>query len=146
MKIKCIANTGNDLSEKSIEAGKFRASQFDIDIGKVYTVYSMFIFRGALQYLLSKDSTDRPFWYSAELFEVVDSLLSLEWHFSFIGYSDNYESKNSLAAMWGYKEMIVNSKHHIDLIEGELKAIAIFFKRKREIDEYEELSKFMHKK
>lgn len=146
VKVKCIANTGKDLSEKSIESGEHRGVKFDVDIGKVYVVYSMFIFRGALDYLLSEESTDVPFWYPAELFEVVDSLLSLEWHFTFIGYGENHESKKSLAAIWGYKEMIFDSKHYIDLTEREPEALDIFFKRKREMDEYEELSKFMYKK
>ena len=149
MKVKCIANKGKNLSGKVIEAGGFRVSPFGIDIGNVYIVYSMFLCRGTLQYLLLGESTDAPFWYHADFFEVVDSLLSLEWHFTFRGY-DNYdkddEDQNPLAAIWGYKEMILDLEHYVDLIEREPEALDIFFKRQREMDEYEELSKFMYKK
>ena len=142
MKVKCIANTGEDLSEKTIAVGQLKTTEYDINIEKIYTVYSMHMWKGILSYLLSDELNDWPFWYPAELFEVVDPLLPMEWYFSF----NRYENKEPRNAIWGYKEMALDPQHRIDLIERETEALEIFFKRKKEIDEYEELSKFIPKK
>jgi len=137
MKVKCVAKTGEDLSKKSIKAGKLRTTIFPLSIGKVYNVYGISTWKGRLDYLL-----DIPGWYPAELFEVVDHLLPICWYF------DSRKSKSLFTKLfssharenvWSYKEMVLDPKHIIDLLEGELEAVEIFRRRKEEIDEYEEL-------
>lgn len=112
MKVRCIFNTGESLSRKTIEAGSLRTSEYPISIGREYVVYSMFIWKGCLKYLLVESADQSPSWYPAELFEVFDHLLSPIWYFTF-------EKDKNPVAMWGYKEMIYDPKHYIDLIEYE---------------------------
>lgn len=133
MKIRCIANTGKDLSKLTIESGQLVTTIYPLDIGKSYSVYGIDVWRGCIDYLI--DIGDHPGWYPAELFEVVDSVVPSEWHFSFNGYNQDYP----LYGVFGYKEMVFDSKkHNSDLLDWEPAARALFFKRKREIDELEE--------
>jgi len=122
MKVKCFINIpGNG----------------DLDIGEIYTVYGMSIWEDSLNYLLADD--DRPNWYLAKRFEVVDSLIPLNWYFIFKN-SAQQASIKPLKALWGYKEMIFDSQHYIDLIEREPEALGFFARRKKEIDEFEKMN------
>jgi hypothetical protein len=138
MKIKCIANTIAGLSKKTIELGYSSTSKFNIEIGETYTVYGMSMWKNSLDYLIAENETNNPAWYPAELFEVTFNLLPIVWYFNFERYT-NYKGEDSEKAIWGYKEMIGDPEHFSDLAEGKPEAIEIFLKRKRQIDEYEEL-------
>ena len=147
MKVKGILNKGTDLSQKTIESGYIREAQYSIDIGEIRVVYGIMLLRGCVRYLLSEDAKCAPFWESADFFEVVDPLLPMEWYFSLTVLADDDEyTQGFQKAIWGYKEMALDENHYEDLIEREPEALDIFFKRKKEIDEYEELSKFISKK
>jgi len=103
----------------------------------------MHLFKEAIEYLISKGPSEKPFWYPAEIFEVVDPLLPIQWYFCFKGYdTEDKTRRDLLSAIWGYEEMALNPNHFVDLIEREPEALEIFFKQKKEIDEYEELNKF----
>jgi hypothetical protein len=41
--------------------------------------------------------------------------------------------------MWGYKEMVFDLRHMVALIECEVDAIEVFYRRQAEIDEWQEL-------
>lgn len=133
MKVKCIANTGIDLSLGTKALGNSNETQFSIKIGEIYTVYGQHLFKGVLGYLILGTYENLPSWYPVELFEVVDTILPLEWHFKFYGYDNN------ISSMWGYKELVLDENHHDALLEREDKAIRIFLKRKKEIDELYEM-------
>jgi len=128
MNVKCIANTGEYLLEKSVETGELRATKYPVDIGEVYTVYCMSTWKGCLDYLLSGEDARFSFWYPAELFEVVNPLLPLEWYFTFRTYGGEVRE-----AIWGYKEMVSDSKHLVYLIEREQEVVEIFLKRKKSL-------------
>jgi len=135
MKVKCIANTGLNLSTKSIEIGYTKQARFDLSVGEIYTVYSMLIFKEAIEYLISKGPLEKPFWYTAELFDIVDNQLSFQWFFVFRGYDHPEEVQDLSVAIWGYREMVFDDRHRLDLIEREPEALKVFFKRKQEMDE-----------
>ena len=137
MKVKCVFNTGNNLSENTLQAGYSKTTRFNLDIDKEYAVYGMSMWKGSLNYLLAEDPST-PSFYPAELFEVTDHLLPLIWFFNFEKY-ENYEGKESSTAVWGYKEMVLDPDHYIALLEGKLEALSIFNKRKEKIDEWQEL-------
>ncbi|MFC1842696.1 hypothetical protein ACFLYU_03505 [Candidatus Dependentiae bacterium] len=145
MKVKCIANTGGSLSQKTIDAGYKKDSQLNVKIGSKYTVYSMIMRGDSLDYLIVGESLEAPSWYPAELFEVTNHLLPMTWLFTFDKYK-NYKGEDSQIAIWGYKEMISDPEHYIALTEGKQKALEVFIKRKQEIDECEELRWFQTKK
>ncbi len=130
MKVKCIANRGEDLSLQSIEAGDLITTDFQIDIGNIYIVYGIAIWKGVIQYLTFDKHETLPFWHPSELFIVVDNALPNEWYFQY--YGDKNE--HNLMALWGYKELVSDQSHYEELIEREDKAIKVFLQRKEEIE------------
>ncbi|PFZ26661.1 GNAT family acetyltransferase [Bacillus wiedmannii] len=62
-------------------------------------------------------------------------LLPLGWYFA------DYKLSKAITIeyMWVYKELALNHRHALGLIERESKDMALFLKRKAEIDEFEEL-------
>lgn len=131
MKIKCIGNSGRDLSLKALEAGHFLTTEFDLKVGDVYMVYGISLWKGIIQYLTMDKQVTLPFWYPADLFVVLDNLLPMEWYYRFFGHTENCD----LTALWGYRELVLDENHYTALIDRESEAIRIFLKRKREIDE-----------
>ena len=128
--MRCVFNTGEGLSEESIAIGDSVDSKYPIKLGEIYNVYGQNLYKGTLGYLILGTYENLPSWYPAELFEVVDSLCPLEWYFQ-------YEARPVLNAIWGYKELVLEPSHYDDLIDREDKAVRIFLKRKKEIDESE---------
>jgi len=96
-----------------------------------YNVYAIMIWKNRLKYLLLEE-TKSPFWHFSYEFEIIDNLLPIEWYFDFKGCKED-----PLEAIWGYKEIVLDNNHRSDLLDRVPKAIAIFEKRKREIDDYE---------
>ena len=129
MRVKCLKNKGTDLSEKAMNVSGTVHTEFSLNIGTEYMVYSISLCKGILRYLILGKDENLPSWYPAELFEITDNLLPIEWYYAFY-------PNQVVSAIWGYKEIIFDSKHNIDLIEREDHAIRIFLKRKTEIDEY----------
>jgi hypothetical protein len=133
MKVRCVANTGAALLPGSKRIEKLISKEYSIEIGREYAVYCMSMWKGSLDYLLEDDG---PYWYPADLFEVVDPLMPPLWYFTFRVRNVEYEF---MQAIWGYKEMIIDTGHHDALTLHESDALDIFAKRKEEIDEWQEL-------
>ena len=131
MKVRNIANTGRDLSTNAKALGNSDEAKYPVKIGEVYNVYGQSLYKGVLSYLLIGTFENLPSWYPVELFVVVDPQLPLEWYYNFFGYDGN------LSCIWGYNELVLDENHYDALIEREDKAIRIFLKRKKEIDESE---------
>jgi hypothetical protein len=131
MKVKCVANQGKFLSTRSLSAGQLKSSEFQLEIDKLYTVYSISLWKGTLTYLTMDKWFTLPFWHPAELFKVEDHLLPIEWFFKFFGHQEV-----GLEALWGYQEMIFDPFHYQNLIEREDNAVKTFLKRKEEIDNW----------
>jgi len=145
MKVRCVANTGKSLSQKNLDLGYKKESKFNVEIESEYIVYSMMRWGETLDYLIIGEKSEVPSWYPVELFEVVNHLLPPVYYFIFSKYK-NYKGKESQLAIWGYKEMTTSLDHYIALTEENTRALEIFFKRKCQIDEFEELSQFRFKK
>jgi len=141
MRVRCVSNVE---SKKKINSDGLKTVSYDLGVGTEYVVYGMTFWGGSLDYLVLGDS-GIPSLYPAELFKVVNHLVPLVCFFNFETYK-NYKGENSQIATWGYREMINDSQHYIELMEGKQKAIDIFFKRKRKIDEYEDLCRCSCKK
>jgi len=127
MKIKCKSNKASYLSEKSLRVSGTVNTIFPLEIGKNYIVYSICLWEGILKFLTIGEE-NLPSWYPAELFDVVDKMIPLEW------YCD-VKSGENLEAIWGYREIVIDEEHYDELLEREDKAVRIFLKRKKEIDE-----------
>jgi len=131
MKVRCIANSGKDLSKQALESGHLKTSEYQLIVGDVYTVYGISLWNNVLNYLTMDRYGTLPFWHPAELFSVEESLLPLEWYYQYFGNGVD----TCLSALWGYKELVADENHYDELLEREDTAIRIFLKRKREIDE-----------
>ncbi len=129
MKIKCVATLRKDLHQKTQDVLVTR--DFELPIGKVFTVYSISMWQNVLHYLIVDALETRPSWFPAELFIVQDTLLPKEMHYTYFGLED----KRGVNALWGYKEMALDDRHYVDLIEREPNAIEVFLRQRKEIDE-----------
>jgi hypothetical protein len=128
MKIKCIATLRKDLNQSTRDVLITR--DFELPVGKKFTVYGISIWHGVLHYLIVEDIEWSPSWIPAELFIVEDTILPKETHHKYFGLQD----PRGVNALWGYKEMVFDDHHYGDLMESEKIAVEIFLKRKREID------------
>lgn len=134
MLLKCISNTGKGLSKKTILAGYPESKEFkDIKVDESYIVYGVCFEGDVVLYLLFGKESKFPDWYPAELFEVINPLKPLIWYYNFYGYN------NYVTAIWGYKELVMDPEHNLNLIEKNKEDLKIFLERKQKIDEYEEL-------
>ena len=131
MKVKCIGNKGNSLSKYTVDMHHSPNSRFEIKLGEAYNVYGILLWDNILYYLTINMYNDRPDWYPAELFEVVDYRLPFEWFYEFYGYEAH------ITAIWGYNELVYIKKHHDNLFEREEEALRIFTRRKLEIDNFD---------
>lgn len=127
MKVLCIYQNARDISEKSMKVSGTSNTEFSVSIGNEYIVYGMMLWKGVIKYLIVGNH-DKPSWYPAELFEVKNDSLPLEWYFDFC-ITDNLE------AIWGYSELVHDPEHFDLLQERDSNAIKIFLKRKQEIEE-----------
>ena len=129
------------MKVRYIGAGYGKKSKFNLETGSEYTVYGMIMWGGSLDYLILGSTSEYPSWYPMELFELTNHLLPLIWYFDFHQYK-NEKGENLQKAIWGYREMISDAEHHITLTEEKPEALKVFLKRKRQIDEFEELNEF----
>ncbi len=130
MRIKCIGNNGSYLDKITLQkSGELKTVEYPIKIGDEYVVYGQMIYDEVLYYLIKGTYEDLPSWYPAELFEVTNNLIYMEWYFRF-------DSKSELSAIWGYWELVFSLEHYDGLIDREKKDIKIFLDRKKEIDEF----------
>jgi hypothetical protein len=129
MKIKCTATLRKDLSQKTQDVYLI-TQDFELPIGKIFTVYAISIWDSVLHYLIVAVNEPKPDWYPADLFTIEDNILPKETYHKYFGAKD----RRGVHALWGYKEMVIDDQHYVDLIEREDKAVEIFLKRKKEID------------
>jgi len=126
MQVKCISNKEGGFLEE----------------GQIYTVYSTLIDDDSCSYLIAEKDCCISYWFSAEHFEVVSHLVLPTWYFAFKGYGA-FDEVSGLrfptTAIWGYKEMVYDPYHRINLIDREPETLEIFKKRQEEMDEFEEL-------
>jgi hypothetical protein len=141
MKIKCLYNTGKALriyEERPLEShelGRFGATKYteynDIEIGKEYLVMGMILFDSYLSYLIDNRTISAV---PCQLFEVVDSSVTPNWHFRLIRNDENIYPY--IKAIWGYFELCFDEKSYEKLImEIEDEAQRIYFIRKIEVEQ-----------
>ena len=121
MQVKCINNEGYLLSRNSVKQGKEqRTKHKGLKVNSLYEVHGIVIFQEDVLYLLI-DEFDMPMWYVAELFDIIDSKISKDWHYKFHGYNDR-----GMTSICGYKELVDSKEHYNGLIEQNKNDIQIF--------------------
>ena len=131
MKVRCITNNGKELSQKVVEAGHLTTTEYQLNIGYEYTVYGISIWKNVLHYLTMDKYETFPTWHPAELFIVSYNMLPFEWYFKYFNVKENED----LNAIWGYRELVLEEYHYDELLERDDKAIRVFLKRKKEMEE-----------
>jgi hypothetical protein len=130
MKVECVLTLLNELhGDKYILVDYSKGGM--LRLKSVYTIYGISLWHNTLNYLIVPKEGARPDWYPAELFLVVDELLHFETYFKYFGKDDS----RGVNALWGYREMVAEPSHYVNLIERDETAIKIFLKRKQEIDD-----------
>ena len=82
MRIRCIANTGDNLPENYLDprVGYTKELKFPLKIGKEYAVYALYTWQGQVWYYICDDNyIYYPQENPAPLFAVVDSRVSQYW-------------------------------------------------------------------
>ncbi|MCG8542536.1 MAG: hypothetical protein MJA82_21775 [Clostridia bacterium] len=124
MRIRCIEIEGYQFSRKDVREGiTNRVKHKGLTLNKSYEVYGMVIFQEGLDYLILDDH-DMPMWYSAELFEVEESLLPSKWYHSFFRYEEF-----GVTAIWGYFELVNFQEHFDGLAEQNEQDVELFLKQ-----------------
>lgn len=130
MKAICISNNGKGLLKATTEyTGDSEKTIYSLKEKEVYTIYGQMIYKKVLKYLVIGSYEDLPSWYPAELFEILDTSVHLEWYF-------NAYPAEDISAIWGFKELVNELTFLDELIEREDSAIRTFLFRKKEIDEF----------
>lgn len=141
MKIKCLYNTGEALrvyEYKSLNKemiGRFGATGYseygELEIGKQYLVLGIIIFKTYQAYLIDDNGFISA--CPCQLFEVVDSKLSSNWHFRLIEKEESIYP--FVQAIFGYYELCFDKKTYENLIiEKNYEYEKIYFRRKTEIE------------
>lgn len=128
MRIRCIANTGTFLSETYLEpaVGRTKETEFQLTIGKAYTVYALYQWQGSIWYYICDDGyTYYPQQNPAPLFEVIDNRLSSYWRFKVY--------PNGLLKL-AFEAWLSDQYFYDKLTDGEKTEILIFEKLKELID------------
>jgi hypothetical protein len=131
MKVKCLYNTGKNLSSKFLDDGWSKRSEIELDENKEYQVYGICFFEKNICMYLLPDKYGKPFWYPDEFFEIIDNKLSSLWYFK--KYKKNPKIYSDWI-VWGYYEIVNDIDHSDNLMERESKDMQIFYKRKKEMD------------
>jgi hypothetical protein len=134
MRVRAVFTSGSKLSIKTLENLHNQETDFQLEIGAIYTVFGINTWYQAVHYLTYDKWMNGPFWHPAELFEIVDNHLPPNWYYRFYGYDD--ESMDMVNTVCGYKELALNPKHYFDLIERNDDAMNLFRMRSREIEDF----------
>ncbi len=130
MIVRVIFSQG-DLLPDELLIGNTADTDFGLNTGICHTVYAICSWRGVVHYLVVNPSGYRPDWFPACLFEIVDGKLPWGW----IMVRAGTDVGLPVEFLLGYAELAqADGKHYIDLIERVPEALAVFERRRNEID------------
>lgn len=135
MIIKCLHNTGHALRQyeyKPLEneiLGRFGSTAYsqynELSIGQEYLVMGLIIFETYQAYLIDDNGFISVF--PCQLFEVIDSKMTPNWHFRLI--EKNEDLYPFIQAIFGYYELCFDKKAYESLIiERSKESQQIYFK------------------
>lgn len=136
MRVKCLYNTGKYIHKDFFvqhnwnEEIKF----IELTVGKVYTVYSIFILFNHPCYLICDDFYDgvlysHPMFYPDSLFEIIDNTPSKYW----IERKIKHVEKDNMKDV-GFPDILNDEYFYGGIVEGYPNEVSIFHKWKNLID------------
>jgi hypothetical protein len=144
MKIKCVYNTGKNISENLLSLYGYSENMIfeKITIGNIYTVYAIFTMKEKKWYLICSDWYDGaglnfPEFFPASLFEIIDESPSRYWISTC--QKDDYTNSGELVLNTGFPNMINEECFYGNLLEDNEREVNLFKKYKHLIDMEKEL-------
>jgi hypothetical protein len=126
MKVLCKYNDPNN-----VPSGVPNSFNFGLELEKEYLVMGMVLAEKQLWYLI--DENGKPSFFPYQLFYIIDTSISSNWHFKLYGKDDGIFPFDK-EAMWGYYELCLDENHYEQIINRESKALELYFKRKIELE------------
>jgi hypothetical protein len=139
MKIECVDNTGESISENLFSLYGYSKEMvfLDITIGNIYIVYAIFTMKGEKWYLICTDSYNGigwnfPSFLPASLFKVIDDSISKYWISAY--REDRYSESKELVLNTGFPNIVNEDGFLSNLLEDGEREINLFKKYKHLID------------
>ena len=135
MKVICKINNINSLPDGRLlrRLKKFIPrpdEEFDLEIGKEYTVYGLVFWDNCpWYYLCSEEYAEYPTPYAIELFNISDDQLSSYWKLS-----SECGSEGKVSSSLVFDEWAKDPSFYERLVDGDLEAEALFAKYRRLMD------------
>lgn len=134
MKVRCISNSGRDLSPSCLRPswGFTWDKEFPLVIGKTYQVYAFTLVFGHVWYYICDETYSHyPVWTPSLLFELVDGRVSSFWQLGFLRGNISEEPFPIIA----FKEWVEDSTFYDRLTDGQPLAVETFRQYKKLLDE-----------
>ena len=129
MKIKCKTNKAGDAFKgMSLPFGTSSDSEYGVDVGAIYTVLGMILWKGELSCLIFNGSY--PEICPIQLFEIVDFKISKNWFFKHYSVYEN----SSIESVWGYYEFCFDESHYEKIVDYHKEALALFHSKLEEME------------
>jgi hypothetical protein len=125
MRVTCICNNGQSLSDQFLRRGYTVKSAFSVSVGKEYEVFAMSLWSGVMLLLLA-DEHHLPNWFPMELFSWSDASLPAGWSFV-----PSLANEHGLQALWGYQRLTTDASHYDGLVERDPEALRHFYEEER---------------
>jgi hypothetical protein len=126
MKVQCKYNNPDKLPAEIPDN-----FNYGLVLEKEYLVMGILLADEQLWYLI--DENGKPNYYPFQLFEIIDNKINSGWHFRIYSEEDDVYPFGKMA-VWGYYELCHDDKHYEDLVNRDVEAIHLYFKRKSEIN------------
>lgn len=140
MKIICKETISKNFDLKEVITAKsnnFDYGNFGLKLNRKYLVFGFLIYKASncIYYLVDLDGW--PYWFPSPLFDVISNDIPKNWFITIYPRS----SPHNIYIICGFNELCNNEFFYDRLWEAEENAMAIFYKRKIEM-ELEEYVKF----
>lgn len=126
MKILCKYN-----DPRNVLSDVPNSFNFGLELEKEYLVMGITLAEKQLWYLV--DEQGRPSFYPYQLFQITNASISPNWHFKLYNEDDEIFPFDK-EAMWGYFELCFDANHYEQLVNRDVKALELYFKRKIELE------------
>ncbi len=103
---------------------------YGLEINREYLIMGLVVYKDTNCIYFLIDVNGKPDWFPYLLFEITDNCLPKEWFLKVNGKS----SKSDIYSIVGFDELCNNEDFYNQLVERNIDAIQIYFKRKIELE------------
>lgn len=133
MRVRCISMSGESLpmSSRDPRLGVDAETMFPVTLGAEYPVYAITVMLGIpWYYIMDDDGSPWPIWSPSSLFEVIDGGLPSSWRYGFFRFD-----RDQQFPIISFPEWAADHFFYERLVDGEADAVAVFSRRRIEIEE-----------